>query len=1466
MKSKGTKFLSMMLVSSMVLTSGLGFAPRMAKAIDDASVYSYSFDYIDTATEKGNKLIVLKVDENLNLTGYDTTVFSVDGGAEIGNVDLTTGAGGEVRIQVDGIDPEVLDYKLTIGAGGLAFNGYQQLDDITIDFKSYDVTPGFKSIFKDEETTNKVFENNRPEEIKIYVDSDYITGVTATTVSGEVNWTEFKVEAADGVDSITYKVLGIAGDNIREVDTAVDGKYPAVFAGVSSTKDVIIKAFDASGKLLDSQTVRYNFGSQFGTNFDASKVKTFNSDGYTVREILDTPETLNTILAGKSYGELGNVKVYYANVDNIVTVNSANELAGVMAKLGAGNELSGKSVKIKLGSDITLGAMPILSHDASLMIEGNNHTITGDIKLGNDEQHTVKLSNATVNGDIKIDVGETADAFLTNVTVGTGHTIEVLSGGYSSVKLIGTTADKMKIDNDTDPIHVIAGSGTIIQDTEVVGDYKVKMTSADGGLFNVIQLKNDEELYLIGDSNSPFKAVNVASGINPNAIIRLAPNTTVENLDVKSKVVMTGTSTSVVNNATVESGLGDGAVSYDGFTIGNASGTQFTGTNLPDGDAASEQELEVPTTSNNKVVLGGTIYGTGTTEENMVSGGKTLTLTLQGAGEDQPLNIKWKSTQIPVNVKNLITATENETDLQGAVSYSVNSSQDVLTITFAAINPFDIEDKLTVTVDSDALIFDMFESKISSDKFNDASATFDATSFASLYKPTFYSNSDASGVLNTFFIYNETSSDIESLGLTVDTTSLNAMKWWKTGGGDMTLSGTTDQMEYKTSTTAWKDASDTNTTIANADLKLGAEGYTEIFVRSKGSTDSTPVFKLEQGQVWFNENSQGAAVATALNDAEKEIDIVNLAYDADQYVLGSDITKRSNETPEISAYDDGSDTSVELLVQKEEQVGYVNSGTKVDVEFRPELISAVYTDVDNSNDVNASDTIAFTFNKAMKVAGAATDITLSDSGSFGTTASSAWTTNKVFTVTLDGTGISVDPETTTAKVSADFKDTDNNDANTDTEVTITGEQFSAAPADGAYFEANAATGEFTVKSAAPTGTYKIYVAGSTTAAGSVEHTNGGGDTISTETIAFVAGNTIEYTFTESGKEESAKVADGSIPYATVDGTNGGGALANADFAVDAVAKTATYIDTSGSEDITANIVYTDDNFTTTTTAATQNHNGTIDVTSLGLAGGETIKAAIVDDATGNTGEAIALGTIPAAPSAGDLTKLAVTHDKKIINRNATDALSLAATDKFVLYENDGGAGLALADNGGTTISLAGNAVAGTESTTVNDTNYASGDKVAYAVVNTDGNTGVTSAEEELTFLTAVAVVDADADAEGQITLVADDVIKYTFGANVQLTSAGTKAAIETILKSGFTDSTGTNDDSLDDITPTAGTTDAVTASGATIQFTVGNSDSLGKTLTTAEDTFEFTNTDDEVVDENGNSVFNAAAPIDPTVE
>lgn len=585
MNFNNKKFLGILLVFTVLLTLNFGFMPRIAKAISSSSACSYYFDYINKVTESGNKLIVLKMDEDL--ISFDTSLFSVDEGASIGSIDVDCSSN-EIRIQIDGTDPAVHGYKLKIEAGGLIFNGYQQVSDIVIDFEGYEITPGFKSIFKDKSAANDLFESNSIDDIKLFVDSSYITNIKVKTLSDYNALVEFEISTKDEVDRISINVLGTVGDTIRELYLNENGVFNGVYQGIFDAKDVVIKAFDKAGKLLEKKVVRCSFGDSASTNFDTINLKDFDANGYTVRSLMDgaADKTLNELLEGKSYEDLDMIKVYYKNIDSVKVVNSENELALALSDL---DNLSGQAVKIKLDSDIDLESDIVFDHDDTLIIDGNNHLLSGNILFGDGSgNNIIKLSNIVIDGTLTIDVGAYGEACLTNVILTDDNKILVESGGYSGIVLIDTQAAEMDVVNKSERTHIIACNGTEIQQTNIKGDYDVKITAENEGLFNSINLENDKKLYLVGAENATFKIVTIKEGINPSANIRLGKDTRVDLLNVNSPVIMTGLSTSMILVAKVNELLGDNAVIYDGFVIGNASGDKFIGTNIPENIVITE--------------------------------------------------------------------------------------------------------------------------------------------------------------------------------------------------------------------------------------------------------------------------------------------------------------------------------------------------------------------------------------------------------------------------------------------------------------------------------------------------------------------------------------------------------------------------------------------------------------------------------------------------------------------------------------------------------------------------------------------------------------------------------------------------------------------------------------------------------------------------------------------------------------
>jgi hypothetical protein len=846
MKSKGKKFLSALLVSSMVLTSSLGFMPRMAQA-SNTTVYSYDFEYVNTVTETGNKKIVLNFEKNL--TSIDSTKFSIlgDTTASIGLVDPDA-ANEKVSIVIDGIDPSVLDYTLQIEPGGLVFSDYQQIEPLTVAFKSYDITPGFKSIFKDAQEANKLLDANGTENIILHVDSDYVTDIAAKNVA-DADLTEISVTATDAVSSVMIEIQGVAGDNTRNVSSkSADDTYKGTFSGVTGIHTINVTAYDANGKQLDYQSALNDFGTAHGTNFDTASVKTFDPAGYKVSDIVAGSVDIADVVAGKSYAELDDIKVQYDVADDIFRVSSASDLANALSDIAG---LSGKPATIYLESDITLSAeVKLTNNDDRLTVKGNGHTISGNVQVGNENNQVVKLSNVTITGDVDIDVGAGGDAYLTDVSI--GGNLVVTSGDYSSVYLTRVTTGNMVVQND-DPVHIIAYTGTAIGNTALNGSQKVKLTMA-GGSFGSDIVDNmthaNGKLVLEGDKTKgyDFEKVTVAdTATSPS--IQLLQNTKILNLVVGTDVTMDGHSSSEV----VKSSDSTAKITYDGFRIADATSdtAKYVGTNVPADSGAVSPTLNIPTSNNNTVKLGGTILN-GYDANEVNDGGETLTLTLSG-------NLNWAAVT-PANVATMLTDTASELD--DAANFAVTKLSDkVIKVTWNNSVAIAAGTKATVTFDP-AAITNAFVTPDASIIGTSVWAEADPdTAFNTLYRPTIQGTDD-------FVVYAYHDLDAIRLGVTQDLSAV-------------IVHNVANTYEYRTNLTEWTtfggDDDDVNASFTGG-AALGDDEVRELQIRAKDGDGTVKTFEIKKNEPWFRAGAGDAAnIRAALVHAS-----VNKIYFSDE--------------------------------------------------------------------------------------------------------------------------------------------------------------------------------------------------------------------------------------------------------------------------------------------------------------------------------------------------------------------------------------------------------------------------------------------------------------------------------------------------------------------------------------------------------------------------------------------------------
>lgn len=952
MKSKGKKFLSALLVSSMVLTSSLGFMPRTAQATD--TVYSYGFEYVNTVTNTGDKEIHVTFDSNYALNGIDTTKFKIisDSGADttatIGQVEV---AGQTLKIEIQGVDPSETGYTLMIEAGGIKLDG-NSFGDIPIQFKSYDITPGFKSIFQDATAANNVFADNSPEDITIYVNSGYLRTLTATNYNDLINWTAIE-GTTENTTSVEVEVVGISGADVQTATVDGEGKFSTLFSDVSGDQDVKVRSYDANGKLLEEVTEKINFSDseKKGTTFKEEQVRAFDSEKYTVQQILDgTDITVEKLVDGLTFDQLDQLQVHYKGVDTFYEVGSETELTRAMLDI---NSMTGKSATIKLTNDFSVSSEKTLKNDELLIINGMGHTITGDLKLGDPaNKKTVKLANINVVGNVTVDVGDSvgANAYLNDVEITSGELI-VKSGSYSSVYLTNVIVPKMVVDNTTD-VHILAITGTAIGETELKGDKKVKLTM-NGGSFgaNIVDKKSDGLLELDADKNVPemFTQLTIDATAT-NAEVRLLENTVLNKLVANAAVDIVGVSSSLIENSSESTAK----ITYDGFKITDATDDTdkyVKGPNVPSNTDTTASTITVPNGNKNAIRLGGTVFDQKVDMKELREDELTLTLTIIKSGSD-PTTMLWIDTLNEDQVFSLLNLGGLTLAKDDFTSKVVNGNK-TLEITF-------VKDQAVLTENGDFSIdptkfvetlFKPDKSVVGTEVWGDA---YKDSSFSALYKPSI------SGT-DKFTAYKY--ADLDDLSLLVDKELTDV----QTATG-----GTIGDYEYRFSDeTAWSTLVTTNILATNPGVAK------DLLIRVKGGDEKQREFNLEPKSPWFNIAFAAPANSEILREAVVDPLVEKIHFEGGVDFDGSDATSGALTPAEYTilngkslayvAEGSGAATVKNVAGAYEGLIGTVGDVTP---SAAPTLIAAeIGLDPDDDGWNKVDDTLVLTFSEDVAIGG-----------------------------------------------------------------------------------------------------------------------------------------------------------------------------------------------------------------------------------------------------------------------------------------------------------------------------------------------------------------------------------------------------------------------------------------------------------------------------------------------------------------
>lgn len=886
MYSKYKKIFNVVIITSMLVLLKLSFTPNLVQAADDLAMYSLDFEYVNDDEYMGNRQLVIRTKDKLE--SVDRRGFSIEENkCEIGNIQWSE-FGNDIKVEIESLDPEVIDYKLVIQPETIKFQNAnnKQIDPIEFDFKNYEITAGFAAIFKNIGETNTVFRNNEDKtQIKIIIDSKHIKSIRGKTISGETNNTEFIIETTDQVHSIK-----ITTQENNFIETAQNLEYhnPRIFKTTyfneTGIKNLRIQAYDIHGKKIDSQILKYDFSNTNELNFNSELEVESEKIEYSVRDILNGVVDLDDVFRGKSYAELMNINISYPNYKGFISIDSIEELSIALSKLGQFNELDGRVVKFKLMSDLILPKNIVFAHHQSLMIDGNGHTISGgDIIVGDQANNIVKLNNINIESDIIIK----GKSYLTDVIIANENKMIVENDDCSAVTLTRTLVDELKISNK-EMVNIIAAQGTVIGKTDLsVGFNKnnVELTSFLGGTFDIIKLATSNKLKIIDDSNSEytgvFKEIQIANNIVDNFInsdvarLVIGKNTTIDKLIVNDEIKLAGMEKSKILTAIAATGLEDNIINANKISIWNykpskkfVNVTKFV-SNL----------TEIPLESNNLILLGGNAYNRLTSK--MVNDGNAKLELILKSSETGPLNIRWADdiTDQISNIAAMITSTEID-DLMGMESnMSLERSSDgkILTIYWTNIE-LTTNKQFEVIINPDKFMSEMFDTTIITLNAKEYSKDFKLK-----YAPRFKSKIDNNGYFNKFtvFIDNERMFN-NSVLTTADTINSDQLKWWKSTGQGMKMIIKdvieSDVVNYYLDNTESMIYDGKYAEFSGNELRYALIGNKKvnIYVESKGynSNDEKVLFELEPGHVYFAKNIEDSTINAAL--ADEEIKVIHL--------------------------------------------------------------------------------------------------------------------------------------------------------------------------------------------------------------------------------------------------------------------------------------------------------------------------------------------------------------------------------------------------------------------------------------------------------------------------------------------------------------------------------------------------------------------------------------------------------------
>lgn len=506
----------------------------------------------------------------------DASKITIDESAAV--VTSATITGNKLILKLNSVDPSPDEIVVRIAPGALSFNGgYNQVSDLEIGFAPYDVMPNFNEIFKENSTTtraNDIFSRNTSSDVWLYLTGSYIQDIRAAIRFGdnvENHLADIIVETKE-VEMVTIEVNGVTRSVVQSQNATPD-VFRGTIQGININDDVTVNVYDASGVLLESQTVLL---ANNATNFNSAGIADYTEKAYTVQQYLENDVSFNEIL------NAGNVRVGYTYVPYIQYAGNASELAVAMAKLSQWRLTADpeQMAVIRLTDDITgVTSSTIQFDDVNYVITsdtpGVTRTITtrngtGSVNFGSGSHMNITLKDVDIIGNANININ-TGDANFTNANI--SGTTTITSAGNTSVYLTDFETNVLRLANQL-PVRVVANSGTAITETIVNNSPSADTTLVqNGGSFNAITKRGTSGtgvLFLQNGANAtPFQSLTV-EGTGTTTEVELGANVTLETLHAKKRTTITGGTNSSVTTATA-TGLNTGDLVYSGVVIDNAS-------------------------------------------------------------------------------------------------------------------------------------------------------------------------------------------------------------------------------------------------------------------------------------------------------------------------------------------------------------------------------------------------------------------------------------------------------------------------------------------------------------------------------------------------------------------------------------------------------------------------------------------------------------------------------------------------------------------------------------------------------------------------------------------------------------------------------------------------------------------------------------------------------------------------------